>query len=87
MGLYMPTSWATFCSSHRPLFWQTRQFWGWRAKMRERIFFRASSTLGEAVWTTMPSATGVEQAVGRRVWPSTSTTQMRHTALTRWSSW
>ena len=40
---------------------------------------RASRTRSEVPdLTTMPSATGVAQAIARRGWPSTSTMQMRH---------
>lgn len=50
-------------------------------KISSRIFLLAFSTFGDAVCTTIPSETGVLHAVGRSLCPSTSTTQIRQTAL------
>jgi hypothetical protein len=52
---------------------------GWSNKRNSSAERRACSALGETVWTTMPSVTGVVQPVtrARPRGPSTSTMQVR----------
>ena len=50
-------------------------------RMRRRLVFRASRTLGVLVWMAMPSTTPVLQEVTSRSVPSTSTMHMRQAPI------
>ena len=68
------------CSSHSPPLSQTGQSSGWLASRNSSIDLRASTTLGESVRTTMPSATGNVQPGSSFGAFSTSTRHMRQAA-------
>ena len=65
------------CSGHSPPLSQIGQSSGWFASSSSSTPFWAAITFGELVWTTMPSATGVVQAVCRRGIFSISTRHIR----------
>ena len=66
------------CSGHSPPLSQTGQSSGWLRSRNSTTDSCAAFTRGLSVLTTMPSRTGVEQAVWSFGMPSTSTRHMRH---------
>ena len=50
------------CNSHSPPLSQTGQSSGWLVSRNSSVPLRACCTIGESVWTTMPSATGKRAA-------------------------
>ena len=65
------------CSGHSPPLSQTGQSSGWLMSRNSTTASCASATRAVWVWTTMPSLTGVEQAVCSLGMPSISTRHMR----------
>ena len=73
------------CSGHSPPLSQTGQSSGWLISRNSTTARWDSFTRAVCVWTTMPSLTGVEQAVWSFGMPSISTRHMRQ-APTGWPS-
>jgi len=73
------------CSGHSPPLSQTGQSSGWLSSRNSTTASCACLTRSEVVWTTMPSLTGVEQAVCSFGMPSISTRHIRQ-APTGWPS-
>ena len=72
---------AIFCSSQFPLRTQKAHWQSCWERMRRRLVRRAERTRGLLVWTTIPSWTGLLQAVTSLSMPSTSTTQTRQAPI------
>src|SRR6056297_666472 len=66
------------CSPHSPPASHTGQSRGWLTRSSSTICLRMTARLWDWVVTTIPSLTGVLQAVMGRSTPSTSTAQIRH---------
>ena len=74
------------CSSHSPPLSQIGQSSGWLASSMSSMKARVSTTRGEFVCTTMPSATAIAQEVELAL-SSISTRHMRHEASTGSRFW
>ena len=75
------------CSSHSPPLSQIGQSSGWLASSMSSMKARVSTTRGELVCTTMPSATAIAQEGWSLPCPSISTRHMRHEASTGSRFW
>ena len=73
---------VTSCNGHSPPLSQIGQSSGWFRSQNSTVPWRALRACAVSVNTSIPSRTGVEQAVWSLGMPFTSTWQMRQTATT-----
>ena len=77
----MPRLLAMVCSWQLPLRTQVAHLQSCWDRMSSTLMRRVVRTRGELVWTTMPSFTGLLQAVTMARSPSTSTQHTRQAAI------
>ena len=77
----MPRSLATLCRWQLPLRTQVAHLQSCWERISSTLVRRVARARGELVWTTIPSRTGVLQAVTMARSPSTSTQHTRQAAI------